>query len=38
MNDKKPLTTAAGAPVPDNQNTMTAVPRGPALLQDGCFL
>ena len=34
MNDKKPLTTAAGAPVPDNQNTMTAGPRGPALLQD----
>ncbi|MES2877284.1 MAG: catalase [Pseudomonadota bacterium] len=28
------LTTAAGAPVPDNQNTMTAGPRGPALLQD----
>ncbi|MDO9470991.1 MAG: catalase, partial [Nitrosomonas sp.] len=34
MNDKKKLTTAAGAPVPDNQNTMTAGPRGPALLQD----
>jgi len=31
--DKK-LTTAAGAPVPDNQNTMTAGPRGPVLLQD----
>ena len=31
---KKKLTTAAGAPVPDNQNTMTAGPRGPALLQD----
>ncbi len=28
------LTTAAGAPVADNQNTMTAGPRGPALLQD----
>ena len=28
------LTTVAGAPVPDNQNTMTAGPRGPALLQD----
>ena len=28
------LTTAAGAPVPDNQNTMTAGLRGPALLQD----
>lgn len=33
MNDKK-LTTAAGAPVVDNQNTMTAGPRGPVLLQD----
>jgi catalase len=28
------LTTAAGAPVPDNQNTQTAGPRGPMLLQD----
>jgi catalase len=28
------LTTAAGAPVPDNQNTQTAGPRGPVLLQD----
>ena len=28
------LTTAAGAPVVDNQNTQTAGPRGPALLQD----
>jgi len=33
MSEKK-LTTAAGAPVVDNQNTMTAGPRGPALLQD----
>jgi len=31
--DKK-LTTNAGAPVPDNQNIMTAGRRGPALLQD----
>ncbi len=30
----KKLTTAAGAPVADNQNTMTAGPRGPVLLQD----
>src|ERR1051325_4900604 len=30
----KKLTTAAGAPVPDNQNTMTAGRRGPALLED----
>ncbi|MBB3225170.1 catalase [Pseudoduganella umbonata] len=34
----KHLTTAAGAPVVDNQNTMTAGPRGPALLQDVWFL
>ena len=32
------LTTAAGAPVPDNQNTMTAGPRGPVTLQDVWFL
>jgi catalase len=33
--DRKPrLTTVAGAPVPDNQNILTAGPRGPALLQD----
>lgn len=30
----KKLTSANGAPVPDNQNTTTAGPRGPALLQD----
>ena len=29
-----PLTTAAGAPVPDNQNSLTAGPRGPLLAQD----
>ena len=34
MTDKKKLTTNAGCPVVDNQNTMTAGPRGPALLQD----
>ena len=34
MNQDKKLTTAAGCPVVDNQNTMTAGPRGPALLQD----
>lgn len=33
MTDKK-LTTAAGCPVVDNQNSMTAGPRGPVLLQD----
>ncbi len=34
--DPKPvqLTTAAGAPVPDNQNSLTAGPRGPVLMQD----
>jgi catalase len=28
------LTTAFGAPVPDNQNSLTAGPRGPLLSQD----
>ncbi|HYD85523.1 MAG TPA: catalase, partial [Opitutus sp.] len=28
------LTTASGIPVADNQNTLTAGPRGPVLLQD----
>lgn len=37
MTEKK-LTTAAGCPVVDNQNTMTAGPRGPQLLQDVWFL
>ncbi|GGI54466.1 catalase [Oxalicibacterium solurbis] len=35
---KKKLTTVAGAPVPDNQNVLTAGPRGPQLLQDVWFL
>lgn len=35
---KKNLTTNAGAPVPDNQNAMTAGPRGPQLLQDVWFM
>ncbi|WP_433700848.1 catalase [Nocardiopsis sp. CA-288880] len=34
----KPLTTANGAPVADNQNSLTAGPRGPMLLQDLWFL
>jgi catalase len=34
----KPLTTVAGAPVPDNQNSLTAGARGPMLLQDVWFL
>ena len=35
---KKKLTTVGGAPVPDNQNVLTAGPRGPQLLQDVWFL
>ncbi len=35
---KKKLTTSAGCPVVDNQNSMTAGPRGPQLLQDVWFL
>ncbi|MEG7437252.1 catalase, partial [Serratia marcescens] len=31
---KKGLTTAAGAPVVDNNNVITAGKRGPMLLQD----
>jgi catalase len=38
MGDKKKLTTVGGAPVVDNQNAMTAGPRGPMLLQDVWFL
>ncbi len=38
MSDSKKLTTNFGAPVPDNQNTMTAGPRGPVLLQDVWYL
>ena len=37
-NKKKKLTTNAGAPVPDNQNVMTAGKRGPMLLQDVWYL
>src|SRR5699024_8063501 len=33
-NDKKKLTTAAGAPVPDKHNSKTAGTRGPVLLED----
>ena len=35
---KKTLTTAAGCPVAENQNVLTAGPRGPQLLQDVWFL
>ena len=35
MSPKRPkLTTAAGIPVPDNQNSLTVGPRGPLLVQD----
>ena len=36
--DMKKLTTAAGAPVANNQNSMTAGKRGPILLQDVWYL
>jgi catalase len=38
MEEKKKLTTVAGAPVPDNQNILSAGPRGPQLLQDVWYL
>jgi catalase len=31
--DRSRLTTTAGAPVSDNQNSLTAGPRGPVLLE-----
>jgi catalase len=34
MQEKKTLTTDAGIPVGDNQNSLTAGPRGPLLVQD----
>ncbi len=36
--NKKKLTSNVGAPIADNQNVMTAGPRGPMLLQDVWFL
>ena len=38
MKDSKKLTNNTGAPVADNQNVMTAGPRGPMLLRDVWFL
>jgi catalase len=38
MAKEKKLTNNAGAPVADNQNVMSAGPRGPMLLQDVWFL
>jgi len=34
MSQNKILTTASGAPVADNQNSRSAGPRGPLLLDD----
>lgn len=34
MADKPIMTTTSGAPIPDNQNSITAGPRGPLLMQD----
>ena len=34
MSDRPPMTTAAGRPIGDNQNSLTAGPRGPVLMQD----
>ena len=34
MADRPTLTTSAGAPIGDNQNSLTVGPRGPLLLQD----
>ena len=34
MPDKEQLTTAAGIPVPDNQNSISVGPNGPLLLED----
>lgn len=36
--EKRKMTTAAGAPFADNDNVQTAGPRGPQLLQDVWFL
>lgn len=38
MSERRKITTAAGAPVSDNQNVMTAGRRGPLLMQDVWFL
>ncbi|MHB8279382.1 MAG: catalase [Candidatus Humimicrobiaceae bacterium] len=38
MDEKKKLTSVAGAPVVDNQNVVTAGSRGPMLLQDVWYL
>ena len=34
MSERKTMTILAGAPISDNQNSMTAGERGPVLMQD----
>merc|ERR1712159_700542 len=34
MDGRKTLTTSSGSPIDNNQNSMTAGPKGPVLLQD----
>src|SRR6187455_2235691 len=34
MSDSKPMTTTGGNPIADNQNSLSAGPRGPLLIQD----
>ena len=34
MSDRPTMTTTAGSPVPDNQNSITVGPRGGVMLQD----
>ncbi|MEJ7443247.1 catalase, partial [Staphylococcus warneri] len=38
MSNNKKLTSLFGAPVSDRENSMTAGPRGPLLMQDWYFL
>lgn len=38
MEEKKKLTTEAGAPIGDNQNIQTAGPHGPALMQNAWYM
>lgn len=38
MTDSQKLTSAAGAPVSDNNVSLTAGPRGPMMLQDNWFI
>lgn len=36
--ERKTLTTSTGAPIDDNQNSLTAGKRGPILLMDHAFI